>query len=527
MAPPDIEDRTMETCDEFDSGVSDGINSSYNVEQHIKFCEPAQELNVDEFDIEMEYMDKLEYDSTSESAATFNENDLVLESIDDDSVIAGPSKIQYCYQTPQTPNVDFLLDTSDKPEFLACLQLQQSKDIINANRSTFATPSNLPTVNRKSKSDEENTNAQSQVDIPPTQIVSNDSFVSTAARDKCLRPTFKIDGLVSRRTTQILKPKCKKTKKNADNVEKTYKKIKKNKYSSVVKPMKRANSDECGCKLEDQCGEGCLNRSLLIECGSNCPCGDKCLNKMIQKNIMARVERFMTNDKGWGIRACQSIESGAFIIEYVGEIINAKTYTKRMETDYKNDYHHYCLKMSTDEYIDAYRMGNLSRFVNHSCKANCTMQKWVVNGLHRMALFASTDIQEGEEITFNYNFSPFRDAQTCKCGEETCSGYIATQSMVQCKPTSRLSKPLHDNTFYGFKKSDIDHAQNAIDSKKLVLAKSNLSLVGIGIHDHTTTIKTGVDEMNCNGKHSENDFDWKASKTSGKPNICMKIVGHQ
>ena len=47
------------------------------------------------------------------------------------------------------------------------------------------------------------------------------------------------------------------------------------------------------------------------------------------------------------------------------------------------------------------------RFVNHSCDPNCEMQKWNVNGLQRMAVFAKRDILPSEEITYDYNFSLF------------------------------------------------------------------------------------------------------------------------
>lgn len=49
----------------------------------------------------------------------------------------------------------------------------------------------------------------------------------------------------------------------------------------------------------------------------------------------------------------------------------------------------------------------LARFVNHSCEPNCEIQKWSVNGRFRMGLFAQRDIEPGEELTYDYNFSLF------------------------------------------------------------------------------------------------------------------------
>ena len=53
----------------------------------------------------------------------------------------------------------------------------------------------------------------------------------------------------------------------------------------------------------------------------------------------------------------------------------------------------------------------LGRFVNHSCDPNCEMQKWSVNGLFRMALFALRDIDADEELCYDYNFSLFNPAE--------------------------------------------------------------------------------------------------------------------
>ena len=51
------------------------------------------------------------------------------------------------------------------------------------------------------------------------------------------------------------------------------------------------------------------------------------------------------------------------------------------------------------------------RFVNHSCEPNCEMQKWSVNGLFRMALFALREIKAHEELSYDYNFSLFNPAE--------------------------------------------------------------------------------------------------------------------
>jgi len=71
-----------------------------------------------------------------------------------------------------------------------------------------------------------------------------------------------------------------------------------------------------------------------------------------------------------------SIYIGQFIVEYIGEVVSEQEFRRRMTEEYQNDRHHYCLNLDSGMVIDGYRMGNISRFINHSCEPNCEMQKW-------------------------------------------------------------------------------------------------------------------------------------------------------
>lgn len=55
------------------------------------------------------------------------------------------------------------------------------------------------------------------------------------------------------------------------------------------------------------CGEDCLNRMMMIECGSRCKLGDNCSNKKFQRRQYCQIEPFPAGKKGWGIRAMQDI----------------------------------------------------------------------------------------------------------------------------------------------------------------------------------------------------------------------------
>ncbi|KAH8272251.1 hypothetical protein KR018_006672, partial [Drosophila ironensis] len=98
--------------------------------------------------------------------------------------------------------------------------------------------------------------------------------------------------------------------------------------------------------------------------------------------------------------------------------------------------------------IDGQRMGSDCRFVNHSCEPNCEMQKWSVNGLSRMVLFAKRPIAQGEELTYDYNFSLFNpsEGQPCRCRMPQCRGVIGGKSQ-RVKPLPAADpKPSADST---------------------------------------------------------------------------------
>ncbi|XP_068603624.1 histone-lysine N-methyltransferase ASH1L [Brachionichthys hirsutus] len=215
-----------------------------------------------------------------------------------------------------------------------------------------------------------------------------------------------------------------------------YKKIRSNVYVDV-KPLSGYETTTCNCRphedrTERGCLDDCLNRMSFAECSpSTCPCTDRCDNQRIQKHEWVQcLERFRAEGKGWGIRTKQSLHSGQFIIEYLGEVVSEQEFRSRMMEQYFSHSGQYCLNLDSGMVIDSYRMGNEARFINHSCEPNCEMQKWSVNGVYRIGLFALKEVPSGTELTYDYNFHSFNteEQQACKCGSESCRGIIGGKS---------------------------------------------------------------------------------------------------
>lgn len=177
---------------------------------------------------------------------------------------------------------------------------------------------------------------------------------------------------------------------------------------------------------------------MLIECKPNCKSADNCENRRIQTGSKFTLERFVTEQKGLGIRTKEPIEAGDFIIEYVGEVMKREEFIKCCSLECANfDDKNYTADIGDGIFIDANCYGNESRFINHSCDPNCEFQKWFVDGKVRMGIFAKKNIKSGEELSYNYNFFLLDediDPIECKCGSANCCGTFGK------KPTGTISK---------------------------------------------------------------------------------------
>ena len=90
-------------------------------------------------------------------------------------------------------------------------------------------------------------------------------------------------------------------------------------------------------------------------------------------------------------------------MQYVGEVfsVDSDLGQERVKL-YKNSTCTYLMKTTNSEVIDPTFYGTIARFINHSCEPNCVTQKWNVLGEMCVGIFATKDIKENEELTFDY-----------------------------------------------------------------------------------------------------------------------------
>uniref|UniRef100_F1KQR0 Histone-lysine N-methyltransferase lin-59 n=1 Tax=Ascaris suum TaxID=6253 RepID=F1KQR0_ASCSU len=216
---------------------------------------------------------------------------------------------------------------------------------------------------------------------------------------------------------------------------KSYIKIK---HNVIVDAYPRIEQLQCSCQ-KGSCGESdeCLNRMVQMECNNSCGRGVHCSNKRIfRRECVDKLSLFETsNGRGLGVRTDVPLQKGQFVCEYVGEVVSMETFDARNAHSYRAFRNHYALNLCPGYVIDAYQKGNIARFVNHSCVPNCEMQRWSVNGQHRIGLFALRVVAKGEELTYDYNWDSFDfyGVTPCSCGVPNCRGFLNKNVLMNAK----------------------------------------------------------------------------------------------
>ncbi|VDN00994.1 unnamed protein product [Thelazia callipaeda] len=128
---------------------------------------------------------------------------------------------------------------------------------------------------------------------------------------------------------------------------------------------------------------------------------------------------------GWGLYALEAIAPDEIVIEYIGQKIRPTVADVREKLYEKRGIgSSYLFCIDSDYVIDATQMGNLARFINHSCQPNCYAKVIVVGGEKRIVIYSRLSIDKGEEITYDYKFPVEKNKIDCLCGAPNCRGSL-------------------------------------------------------------------------------------------------------
>ncbi|XP_044308042.1 histone-lysine N-methyltransferase SETMAR [Varanus komodoensis] len=190
----------------------------------------------------------------------------------------------------------------------------------------------------------------------------------------------------------------------------------------------------------------------IFECNTMCHCGELCQNRVIQRGLQFRLEVFKTTKKGWGLRTLEFIPKGRFVCEYAGEILDFKEACRRIQLQTSSDSNyiiavreHLHDEQVLETFVDPTYIGNVGRFLNHSCEPNLFMAPVRIDSMvPKLALFANCDICANEELTYDYsgrygNYLPVKyqeklqkedSKKPCYCGTKLCTGFLPYDSSL-------------------------------------------------------------------------------------------------
>jgi histone-lysine N-methyltransferase SUV39H len=234
-----------------------------------------------------------------------------------------------------------------------------------------------------------------------------------------------------------------------DDIEKKrYEKVKREGGSTMGFPKNFPYAKETGLMVKAYLG----HRYPIYECNDKCGCGEICKTRVVQKGRKVGLEIFKTKDRGWGLRCTENLQRGQFVDCYRGEVITTEEADRREGSAEKGKESYLFSLNKFDEVVDPLYVvdgefvGGATRFVNHSCEPNCAQYAVCYDRnnpyIYDIAIFATTDIPKGEELTFDYMDVDFEneeskeglekmlekkveaDSMPCRCGARNCRRWL-------------------------------------------------------------------------------------------------------
>ena len=168
-----------------------------------------------------------------------------------------------------------------------------------------------------------------------------------------------------------------------------------------------------------------------------CQCEENCDNRVVQNGPISDLVVHDFGSKGLGLICRKPITKGSFVCEYAGELISVRMAKKRSKTDKMNYILYVVENFHKDKKrifaIDPTSIGNVGRYINHSCDPNLSKHLVRVDTVDpRVALMAKNDIDPGAELTFDYgcydndilSTEKTHPRTKCLCRSKNCRGAL-------------------------------------------------------------------------------------------------------
>nr|CAD1830884.1 unnamed protein product [Ananas comosus var. bracteatus] len=193
--------------------------------------------------------------------------------------------------------------------------------------------------------------------------------------------------------------------------------------------------------------DGLVKKQFLDECISMNRNPEKhhhfyCKDCPLERPKNEANKRGASDGKGWGLRTLDELPRGAFVCEYVGEVLTNIELYERTVQNTDNARHTYPVLLDADWgsesvlrdeealCLDATFYGNVARFINHRCyDANLVEIPVEIESpdhhYYHLAFFTTRKIEAFEELTWDYGID-FDDhehpvkAFRCRCRSRLC-----------------------------------------------------------------------------------------------------------
>lgn len=140
------------------------------------------------------------------------------------------------------------------------------------------------------------------------------------------------------------------------------------------------------------------SHDIIYECTKFCSCSQNCFNRLVQfgprKHL--QIADFTSSGKQFGLITLLSIPKGGFVCEYAGEVLCKCEAIRRLKiidnlrqmnyiiclNEYPASSGHSNENLSSpiQTFVDPSQIGNIGRYLNHSCDPNCEIISVRVDG---------------------------------------------------------------------------------------------------------------------------------------------------